>query len=357
MKPRSQLDEGAPGAMRRCSSVIFAVLLVELLTGIPAWADFSFSVTSDQRNYTGAGVYNHRDYFLGVVLALRERGAGAFMISPGDIDPPEGTKWTIESLLGADYQWYPVVGNHELPGQGYESYRGQNLEWLRNYNYDLNGVNVPPDIVNPGPTGCPETTFSFDFDNAHFVILNEYCDMDGDSATKGDIPDHLFDWLENDLAATKQQHIFVFGHEPALPQPDADNGRERHMSDSLNAYPANRDRFWSLLKRNAVVAYFCGHTHNYSAVQIDGVWQLDSGHARGRADTGAPSTFLVVKVAGGKVHYSAYRDNHDGIYDYDDIVHTGVLKDSSVPASLAVPLLLLFAFLFYSFLFVRKRLH
>ena len=114
---------------------------------------------------------------------------------------------------------------------------------------------TPPDIVNIGPSGCPETTYSFDYDNAHFVVVNEYCDNDGDDVTDGDIPDHLYNWLANDLATTAKEHIFVFGHEPAYPQPDADNGRARHMDDSLNAHPANRDRFWNLLKNAGVVAY------------------------------------------------------------------------------------------------------
>lgn len=288
----------------------------------PCLAQFSFAVLSDQRQFSGPGTYNNPNYFLGAVRALEKLGAGAFMISAGDIDPPEDSQWTIQNILGEDYQWYPVVGNHELPSQGDDS----NLEWLRNYNFDNNGIGILPDIINNGPSGCPETTFSFDYENVHFVVLNEYCDTKGDSVTHGDIPNHLYDWLVDDLVKTTKDHIFIFGHEPAFPQPDADNGRVRHLTDSLNLYPVNRNRFWSLLKQTSVVAYFCGHTHNYSVVNFDGVWQIDSGHARGQADTGAPSTFLKVHVDGGKITYSAYRDIHDGLYDYNDIIHNGTLK-------------------------------
>ena len=247
------------------------------------------------------------------------------MISPGDIDPPKASKWTIEQVLGMNYIWYPVVGNHELPGKGSEIYYGSNMEWLREYNYDANGSGTHPDIVNTGPSGCPETTYSFDYDNAHFVVLNNYCDNDGDKVTDGDITGHLYNWLASDLAATNKEHIFVIGHQPAYPQPDADNGRTRKMKDSLNAYPANRDRFWNLLKNAGVVAYICGHTHNYSAVEINGVWQLNSGHARGQGDIGAPSTFLIIHVNGSTVEFNANRDTHDGVYDYIDIIHYGRL--------------------------------
>jgi hypothetical protein len=177
------------------------------------------------------------------------------------------------------------------------------MTWLRAYNYGA---------VKPGPSGCPETTYSFDYGNAHIVMLNEYCDTAGDTATVGDIPDHLYNWLVADLNATHQENIFVIGHEPAYPQPDADNGRLRHESDSLNQYAADRDRFWNLLKSKRVVAYICGHTHNYSLVKINGLWQMDVGHARGLGDTGARSTFSLVHVDGSKTTYETYRDDQNG---------------------------------------------
>ena len=68
------------------------------------------------------------------------------------------------------------------------------------------------------------------------------------------------------------------------------------MSDSLNAYPAHRDRFWDLLKTYKVTAYVCGHTHNYNTYFHDGVWQVDVGHARGTGDPGAKSTFVMFYV-------------------------------------------------------------
>ena len=177
------------------------------------------------------------------------------------------------------------------------------MTWLRGYDYGS---------VRPGPSGCPETTYSFDSANIHFAVLNEYCNEAGDDVTDGDIPDHLYNWLVADLAATTKEHIFVVGHEPAFPQPDADNGRLRHETDSLNAHVAHRDRFWNLLKSEGVVAYICGHTHNYSLVRIDGVWQLDVGHARGLGDPGARSTFSYIHVNGTAITYETYRDDANG---------------------------------------------
>lgn len=281
---------------------------------------FRFSMTADMRSYSGPGTYDTSDYFRGACEALAARGAGAFMVAPGDIDPPADVKWTIEEVLGTDYLWYPVVGNHEAGDP-------PDMDYLRAYDYDANGT-APPNIVNTGPPNCVETCYSFDYENVHFVAINEYYDGFSDVALDGDVADSLYAWLADDLAATTQEHIIVLGHEPAYSQPDVDCGRERHVGDSLDKYPSNRNRFWDLLAAHEVIAYLCGHTHNYSAWYYNGVWQIDAGHARGAGDTGAPSTFCVFDVSADTVRLTTYRDDHDGIYDYLDIVHTRVLTDS-----------------------------
>jgi len=276
---------------------------------------FTFAVTADMREYSGPGQYDTQQYFRGACETIAALGGGAFLVSPGDVDPPADVKWTIEQYISQNYLWYPVVGNHDAETPA-------DMEWLRAYDYDANGSN-PPNIVNTGPPRCQETTYSFDYGNAHFVVLNEYCDDVSDTHMDGDVVDVLYNWLVADLSATDKPHIFVFGHEPAYPQPDADNGRLRHLGDSLDGHPANRDRFWDLLEYKGVVAYICGHTHNYSIVEIDGVWQLDAGHARGKGDIGARSTFILIHVNGDIVTFETYRDDaKDGSYT---LAHRGTL--------------------------------
>jgi len=90
------------------------------------------------------------------------------------------------------------------------------------------------------------------------------------------------EWLEADLAATAKEHIFVIGHEPLVPMPDMDNGRIRHQGDSLDQDPENAFELYRLLMKNGVDAYICAHTHNASYAKINGLWQIDPGHARGQ---------------------------------------------------------------------------
>jgi len=262
----------------------------------PPGTPFRFALACDQREYAGPGM-DALEYFRGACEALASIGAGAFMISPGDIDPPSGVAWTIGQYVGSDYVWYPGVGNHEAETQ-------EDMDWLRAYNA---GGNSLPHIVNIGPEGTEETTYSFDYGDAHFVQINEYYDGINDVGLWGDIIDPLYDWLEADLMATDKQWIFVIGHEPAWPLPDAINSNVRHRWDSLDEHATNRDRFWDLLKREGVAAYFCGHTHTYSAMNIDGVWQIDAAHARGIGDSGAVSTFLVFDITPERVTFETYR--------------------------------------------------
>ena len=271
--------------------------------------DFIFVVNSDMAYHTGPGEYDTSRYFRGACEAIANLGSGEFMISVGDITPPGDTKWTIEQTLGQDYIWFPVVGNHEL--------WPDDMEWLRTYDYNPNGGD-PPNIANYGPPDCEETTYSFDYQNAHFVVLNVYCDTESDTRTDGAIVDALYEWLADDIDATDQEHVFVFGHEPAYPQPDAENGIERQVGESLDKYPVTRDRFWKLLSDEGIVAYFTSHTHSYSVVEIDGVWQIDTAHSMGARTQATKSTFVMVHVVGDAVTYETYRAGIDEQYVLSD---------------------------------------
>lgn len=264
---------------------------------------FSFALTADMRYFTGPGDYNRASFFRGAAQSIANLGSTSFMITAGDIDLPWNTRWTLDEVFGSSYLWYPVVGNHEhLP---------DSMNYLRAYNYDANGE-LPPNLVRQGPESCPQTMYSFDYLNAHFAVLNEYCTKDNDMSGAADVHDVVYNWLEEDLRAARQPVIFVIGHEPAFPQPDALTGRLRHENISLDKYPEYRDRFWDLMKAYDVTAYLCGHTHNYSAVQIDGLWQIDAGHARGIGDNEVPSTFVLIHVFQDAVVYETYRDDMQG---------------------------------------------
>ena len=118
-----------------------------------------------------------------------------------------------------------------------------------------------PNIVNHGPPGSVNTTYSWSYGNAHFVALNAYwngkTNRGADSARDGDIVPSLRNWIDADLATHAGQiHKFAFVHEPAYPEDD-------HVRDSLNQYSVNRDAFVTSLNNGGVQTLFVGHTHYY----------------------------------------------------------------------------------------------
>ena len=223
---------------------------------------------------------------------------GVFHIMPGDIDPPGVTDASLKTQFGGDVVWYPVVGNHEAE-------TAEDMTWIRS------AFSTLPYVVNGGPSGCETTTYSFDYGNAHFVAINEYYDGTSDTGTDGDVADALYNWLAADLAANANPVVFVIGHEPAYPE-------YAHEADSLNKYPANRDRFWKLLNDEQVIAYFCGHTHWYYAKQVGGVdwepftWQIDCGNAGNPREEA--QTFVDVTVTDTDVTFTTWQGTQGNPY-------------------------------------------
>ncbi|MFH2029101.1 MAG: metallophosphoesterase [Bacteroidota bacterium] len=259
-------------------------------------SDFSFILSADTRHFAGPE-YQSPEYFLGICTAISNIGPGSFMISSGDIDPPWNIYSDLTDALGKNYTWYPVVGNHEAETE-------EDMVWLRKYYFNhLEGK------VNKGPANCEETTYSFDYNDAHFAIINQYYDGESDKELDGDVSEALFNWLKSDLESSDKKFKFVIGHEPIVSLPDYDNGRHRHKADNLDKYPENSFKFQKLLRENNVTAYVCGHTHNFSIAKLNGIWQIDPGHARGKGDAGAASTFIKMNLKNNKWELLVYRSD------------------------------------------------
>ena len=71
-----------------------------------------FILAADWR-HTATEKYHSTEYFMGALEAIEEVGKGSFMISPGDLDPVAPSANLISDVLGTDYPWYPVIGNHD----------------------------------------------------------------------------------------------------------------------------------------------------------------------------------------------------------------------------------------------------
>jgi len=240
---------------------------------------FRFTVTGDPRD----GLSRFRHALSEISDKMGDEGA--FHISAGDYyEEDQSTVASdfydaLKTQFGNDVLWYPCVGNHELKDNGAD------LKWLRNYYHTtLKGK------VNPGPKGCEETTYSWDYGIAHFVQLNMY--YDGSTYDKdGTFSDVLYDWLVDDLDKNGKPVVFVIYHEPAFP-------RGRGGKDNS---PPGWQRFMKLLNDRKVVAGLCAHTHTYARYQVNGnwdtfTWEVDVGNAGRKSHADPHETVLDVTV-------------------------------------------------------------
>ncbi len=242
--------------------------------------EFSFIIASDQRQHA-TQAYRTNKYTLGGFEAMKEIGQGSFIIINGDLDPPQATRELLDIVLGKDYPWYIVVGNHDAEKE-------ENMEYLRNTPKG-DGTHT----INKGPSGCEETTYSFDRFDAHFVVLNLYYDGKSDRTLDGIVVPELLEWLENDLKQNDKKIIFVFGHEPIIPILDMDNGTVRHLGDAMDKYPDNTLKFLRMMLKYKVTAFFSGHTHCTSYGNVNGLWLINSGHIYGQESEFTPERLLV----------------------------------------------------------------
>jgi len=274
-----------------------AVFIFFLLLSSPLFfaQSFHFVVTGDTHMYRyGQGDSLHttfRQVLLPFLLSEDPDGPGDFIVVVGDMDPFFRVRTSIASVLGYNYPFYTVIGNHDVGGTNkrsdlYPASNWQNAFGIILYNRDnLQGiVRWGPDIPSPGLTGSFEkngirwvtcydsagiqgakyTSYSFDRGNAHFVVLDLYAGQSWEMREDGRIWTALYDWLEKDLASTRKEHVFVFAHEPVW------------AGTSLNDRPVSKETFWNLLVKHHVVAYFCGHRHQYTVENHQGVWEIQS---------------------------------------------------------------------------------
>ena len=365
---------------------------------------FSFFVWSD--SYTNAGDSGVLRMFDDVVNRSKypSRVIPRFWLSTGDIPFMADGNSTLDDLndeisnsssgnlypflcsaSNGKFPYFVAIGNHDVDGYTNMTPQTQYNYWHNYVGPKLSSTLVGIKNFQEGPHASDShdarTTYSFDYKNAHFVVVNQY---HGDPAyptpnPRACIRQDLYDWLAQDLTQTTKPIKFVFGHAPAwsycstvagyggnfCPTSNIDNlnpaNRPRpysttgswdepfggHWGDSLEASQCpnvlvngvaqpGRDAFWSLLANRRVIAHFNGHTHTYSSrlVKGDGTRQHDNLSAYGKTGQQFDVTAGVWGVESGQVHNSAgaayvlttVRDNVVTFEGYDQAGNTEPFK-------------------------------
>lgn len=241
--------------------VIFALFIFCCPTVISTPSKFSFVVLGDtQSNHVFSKIVN-----------LINREKCAFVVHTGDITD-HGTRKEMEKYLKiAKKIRYPVRyarGNHDK--------RNLFREFFGNSYY------------------------SWDYDNCHFVVLDNGYELIGSTQ---------FAWLENDLSKTDKPVKIVFMHMPIFSKL-----KPKHVMGKFSGFLGRNDgrRLESIFVKHKVSHVFTGHIHAYQDLGVHkGVHYTISGGG-GAALYASPSNggfyhYLLVTVDNTSVSHKVVR--------------------------------------------------
>ena len=173
----------------------------------------------------------------------------AFVINVGDVVSRGSmlAEWIDEYFLPIRYYssftpTYISIGNHEYGGY----WKGRKVPPFEKY------------VAHPiSSVGSTEYYFSFDYANAHFIILDPNEGENGDDGSIISPNSQQYNWFVEDLkqARKKSDWIFVVMHEP--PYSECWSGGYYDGEAPLRKYIV------PIIEANNVSIVFSGHTHDY----------------------------------------------------------------------------------------------
>jgi Calcineurin-like phosphoesterase/Purple acid Phosphatase, N-terminal domain len=221
---------------------------------------FRFAVFGD----SGDGSQNQKDVATRLMQVQPD-----LVVHTGDIIYNEMSYGLVETRYFQIYKdllksvWLaPTMGNHDVT-----------------YNNGQSFVDVfvnPPNATNPAER---ELYYSFDYGNAHYLVLNNYFSM----TTVGS---PQYNWLKNDLASSNQFWKFVFFHQPAYAS-NSSQGPRDNAAIVNNLVP--------LFEQYNVDIVFSGHWHYYERM-----YPLLGGHVSTVAAGGV--VYIVTGGGGAGLH-------------------------------------------------------
>ncbi len=263
-------------------------LLLALFIGVAtaSAAPWSFGVMSDTQWPNSPDNKNPNSDAINVINHLNQEFINKkvkFVVAVGDVTDNGSilaldTRATFaQALYNAGIGFYPLRGNHE-------SSKTAAIEFQRIFPQTQTGVNnqTPADalITNTiyGPQANTNTTYtvgsnfaspsadfagltySFDYENARFVLLDQFTPPSGAShsvLTSSDV-----DWAGDILSdPNRPQHAFVFGHKHLI----SENHADTLFGGNPSANPSGlQDEFMSKLFNTGVHYYMGGHDHMHN---------------------------------------------------------------------------------------------
>jgi len=216
-------------------------------TQLAAGNTFSFGIIGDMQGHTNisTSMTNFESINPDIILTVGDNVSGVTISTVSQyVNEWQTIVFDYIQNLTDHIPFFTALGNHDAE--------------LGNY---ANGLTAyQQELALPTSASGGETYYSFDWGDAHFVVLNGTYSGGGSSGT---IDNTQLTWLQNDLSASNQKWKFVICH--------------------FLIYGADTDSPWRLsnwsdvetvLKNNGVIAWIDGHRHVYNRYVKDGIFYV-----------------------------------------------------------------------------------
>lgn len=201
---------------------------VSIRLSMPSESQFNFLVFGDSQGYQGG---------LNEIASIIQEKSPAFAFHCGDLTPfgrEHQFEEVYEALQNISIPVFTTEGNHDVRLDGASTYAKR--------------------------FGSP--TYSFDYSNCHFTIVN---------SSNYTVSSKELNWLDEDLSSSEKPVKFVFTHIPPFdPRPNSTH----NMTNQTSA-----NRFMDIVENNNVTTIFTGHIHIYNSTIRNNTRYIISGGA------------------------------------------------------------------------------
>jgi hypothetical protein len=240
------------------------VLAMGLTAVVPSAfaASFSFGVMSDTQWKSNVDGENPGTVAVGIINQLNQQFINhgvEFVIQVGDLVDSEGTgavnllerAKAAQPLYDAGIGFFPLRGNHE--GSKTAALKFQEL-WPQAQG---SGTTWGATNFSSPMASLNGLSYSFDYGNARFVLLDQFTRTDGTGSSNNNIVDQV-NWIDGRLDSKgADTHAFVFAHKELIGQ--------NHTDVLLGANPASnitaQNDYFKSLDENGVRYSIGGHDH------------------------------------------------------------------------------------------------
>lgn len=166
----------------------------------------------------------------------------------------------VKENLGNEIPFYPILGEQESLGpDSVGIFRDQ---------FALKNAVILDDT---------QLVYTVPIDDSLFIVIaTNYYDKTQKVPVENQTSPAVLNWLENIIKTegSKYRHLFVLGNQPAY-STTASFG----IYNGLDANKEDRNKFWDILIRGNILAYFSSNEVLYDRSYRHGVWQIISGGA------------------------------------------------------------------------------